>query len=96
MDLRQLVAAGAQESGGRALEQLQIQLVLDMVRQVHILLIQEALDAVAHTVHLAETALHGGLEHASKAGVDDGGGAAGLSDNYVPFHSLSSPSFLYG
>ena len=95
MDFGQLVAAGAQEGGRGAFEQFQVQFILDMLGQVHILLIHEALDAVAHTVNLVVAAFFGCLEHAREAGVDDGRGAAGLTDKYVTLHDVASFLFSY-
>ena len=86
VDGGQLVAAGAQEGGRGALEDLDVQLVLDIVGQIDVLLIEQALDAVAHAVDLVEAAIHGRLEHARQAGVDDSRRAAGLSYDDVAFH----------
>ena len=87
MDLRQLIAAGAQERGRSSLQELQIQLVLDIVSHIHVLLINEALDTVAHAVHLTVATLHCSLENTCKACVDDRSRAAGLSYNNITLHN---------
>ena len=92
VDLRQLVAAGAQECGGSSLQKREVQLILDIIGEIDILLIHETLDAVAHAVNLVVASFHGGLEYAGKAGVDDSGGATGLSYDNITLH-VFIPSF---
>ena len=55
---------------------------------------QKTLDAVAHSVYFRGAPVPGSLEDAGEAGVDDGGGAAGLADDDISVHDKSSVVFL--
>ena len=85
MDLRQLIAAGAQESRRRPLQELDVDIGMNLCGQVHILLVQEALNAVEHSVYLVEASLLGGLVDPRQAGIDHSGRAAGLTNDDVTF-----------
>ena len=50
------------------------------------LFLEEALDAVLHAVHLVGTQTAGSLVHACQAGIDDGRGAAALTNDYIFGH----------
>ena len=85
MNLRQLIAAGAQESRRRPLQELDVDIGMNLCGQVHILLVQEALNAVEHSVYLVEASLLGGLVDPRQAGIDHSGRAAGLTNDDVTF-----------
>ena len=75
-----LVAAGAQ-SGGRGVQQ-QFQLGRIFLVHNHQAVVENAHDAVMRAVDLGDAvALQGGFDDAVGAGVDDGGGSAGLTDD---------------
>ena len=90
VDLRKFVAAGAEESRRRALQKLELQLIPDIVREIHILLIQKALNAEAHPVDLLIATFFCCLEDTRKTRIDDSGGTARLPDQHIPFHDISS------
>ncbi len=71
----QFVATGA-EGGGRRVEQL-LPERCGLLAQIDDVVLQQALDAVAHAVDLVDArAFERGLDGADQAGVDDGGRAA--------------------
>ena len=75
-----LVAAGAESRGGGVLQKPQLLGILQPhVKQA---VIQHALDAVLCAQHLGDGAgLQRRVDHAVSAGIDNGSGAAGLTDN---------------
>ena len=85
MDLRKLEPAGAKECGRSSLQQLDVHVGMDLSGQIHILLVQKALNSVKHSVNLVEASLSGRLIDACQTGIDHGSGAARLSYNDVAF-----------
>ena len=83
----QLIAAAAQEAGGGPLQQLNAHPVIQHDVQIHDFFFQQALNAVLHAVNLAGPEAPGGLVDTGKAGIDDGGGAAGLADDHILAHN---------
>ena len=84
--VRQLVAAAAQIAGRGALEQLNAHAVVQQDIQLDELFLEQALDAVLHAVHLVGTQTAGSLVHACQAGIDDGRGAAALTNDHIFGH----------
>ena len=82
----QLVAAAAEEAGGGALEQLDVEVIGQQGGQVHDPLLQQTGDAVAHAVDDVRAAALAALEHTSQTCVDDRGGAAGLANDCIFTH----------
>ena len=82
----QLVAAAAQIAGRGALEQLNAHAVVQQDIQLDELFLEQALDAVLHAVHLVGTQTAGSLVHACQAGIDDGRGAAALTNDHIFGH----------
>ena len=82
----QFVAAAAQEAGRRPFEQFDAHPVVQQDIEVHDLLLEQALDAILHPVHFAGAQAAGRLVDPRQAGVDDGGGAAGLADDHIVRH----------
>ena len=80
----QLIPAGAQGRGGGVLQQLQFRrfLLPHVVQTV----LQHALDAMGCTQHAGDAvSLQSRLDSPLHTGIDDGGGAAGLSDDARAF-----------
>ena len=89
----QLVAAGAQRGGGGVLHVGKLLgIFLAHVDQV---VVQHALDAVQRAQHLGDVRiLQRGLDRAVGGSVDDGAGAAGLTDDACAFQLAHCHSFL--
>src|SRR5699024_5983116 len=83
----QLVAAAAKKAGGGALEQFDGHFVAQLPVQIHDPPFQQPFDAVLHPVHMLSAKSLGALIHAGQAGVDHGGGPAGLSYKKIPSHN---------
>ena len=50
MDLRQFITAGAEESGRRPFQKLDVKFRVDLSGKIYIFLIQKALDSVEHAI----------------------------------------------
>ena len=80
LGIRHLVAAGAQ-FGGRGVQQKTELLRIFLIHYIQTVR-QNALDAVGCTVDLGDLLrFQSGLDHAVGAGIDHGGGTAGLAEN---------------
>ncbi|MPM84824.1 hypothetical protein SDC9_131900 [bioreactor metagenome] len=78
--ISQLIPAGAQCRGGRATEQIQLLLIL----QVHVvqLVCQDSLNTMGRTQHPGDAAcIPRSLNDSLSAGVNDGGGSSRLSND---------------
>ncbi len=93
MDLRQLKPAGTQKCGRGSLQQFNVHVRMNLGGQIHILLIQKALNAVEHSVYFMESSFLGSLIDTSKTGINHRSGAARLSNNNVALlcHFLNPP-----
>ena len=94
----QLVAAAAQEAGRRALEQLDVEVVGQILREIYDVFLQQTGHAVAHAVNDLRAAVLAALKDPRQTGVDDGSRAAGLANDCIFTHddfSFSSVSALY-
>ena len=79
-----LVPAGAQ-SGGGGVEQI-LQLSRILLGHVQEPVVEYALDAVLRSVNISDgLTVQSGADDAVRAGVDNGSGAAGLTDNACAF-----------
>ena len=94
----QLVTAAAQEAGRRALEQLDVEVVGQVLRQVYNVFLQQTGDTVAHAVNDLCAAVLAALKNTCQTCIDDRGGAARLANDCIFTHddfSFSSVSALY-
>ena len=93
--IRQLIAAAAQKAGRGALQQLDVQVIREVLGQIHDPLLQKPRYTIAHTVHDGCAAVFATFKHTGQACIDDRGGAAGLTNDCVLTHDDFS-FFVFG
>ena len=93
LDFGEFVAAAPEEGRRGSLQKVDVQIRADVFREIYIFMFQKAVDAVAHSVYFPGAPVLCRLENAGKAGIDDGGGAAGLADDDISLHGKSSVWF---
>ena len=85
-NLGHLETAGAEECGRGSLQKLDSGLVIQILTEIDQVVLQEALNAVYHTIDLLYAKLLGRRIYAGNGRVDDSGRSAGLSNYNVSFH----------
>ena len=78
--------AGAEECGRGSLQQLDSGLIIQILSKVDQVVLQEALNAMYHTIDLLYAKLLGCRIHTGNGRVDDSGRSAGLSNYNVSSH----------